>query len=1773
MSLESSTIISTTRKLRSPSDWPSWYLALQLEARSKHVWEFMDPDGPVKNNDGNFYPDGIPDSFKVFTIDEYVADENAKRNERNTKRDEAYQEPLLAMEDPNVKITYQTYLTNASTQETIRKRREKAFDVIDVWVKATVSDTLLLPAQMEALERNQTSLRSILRILKRQHALSNSTSQTLVREEYLAVMDRANSSISPTTWLAEWRHAYLRAVVTKAPEVQGTLASQGFLRAVSRRIAPSWATRELSEIVRNEQTGLPTPDPDFYATLLSGILQEDTFATKQRGRTHGVYTTLAGRPAQSTDNELHRSAIKDSHESCPCSRDHHWSPLDCGYVEKALTGTTVKNVMVDEEFARRICNRINDAKNSELRIDLVRKGWLRAVPSLRRKGNNKNSHPNKSNNRPRDNRTNTMDSKKPDTDLPSKIVACIINPALFQLNSSEAEPGPRSYNVFATPYSGPHVLSRSTVLDNCGATHLVNDLTLLEPDLIKIPDGTEDRVDSGTASYPIIAKGRRVIKAALKNRNGATMDLTLEDVGYVENFHVNVVSEALLRKTGIWYSGLDCTLRYGGYEDGFVVKQLTRMANIAFLEYKPLSSYLSSTRIPVSDAALVNFNATIPFPSITPKRPSYHEKTTRNDPAWLWHLRGGHLGPEALEHLVSNVRGVKMKAYKRIDCSHCQTAHAQKVISRRRSERRSFRPYYRIAWDLFDYPVAFDNNSWLMVIKDEYTGRLFGFPRLTKTHESVFKVLRVFERWVARQRGLAVCKIRQDVDRSVIAINGYTDFQQWAQNEGIEVETTPPHTKEPNGGAERAGQEAITRGIKMLSGANLPHELWVEAVMAGIFLYNISPRKNSAWLTPIEKEERWFRQYFRWWQPHYQATLGRDLRPQWGWLHAYGCRAYPVRRDRERDVGRRRFKVELRGHIGYLVGYVQNAHNLYRIWIPSLKQVIITRNVTFDESRFYSKDDAKEGISGEEARAVADDIQHPSTSHEPEFHVLGITEEIDVKLILQNEHPSQQLQPPGPALRTVVSDEGKSGDDNPDRIWRGGWLLTPDPTPDPGDVQDQQLEAVTPVSEPTQGDEPVSNPREVDHQHEVIEDEIIVRTSPVPNENPETTEETTTRLGSAPASRIGQGQGRDVSDQDGPDGNAPSRQSRRLQGLPPDSVTNDQSQPKTANFLSMFAHSRRTWDAFFNTFMPDRQKAVDEKATGHRTIHSYVQATIIQPKHVRKAPLRTEKMRTAKLPPPPNNWREFLRLPPAIRDQFMEAMVVEIRKLEQMGAWKVVDRSDVGVNPILLKWVWTYKGDQDGFLDRYKARICVRGDMQEEDPLEQTYAATLAARTFRVVMAIAAEFDLEIHQFDVVNAFLNAERGPNEPPIVCYLPDGFKISGKVVELRRALYGLRDAPLLWYREFSGTLRRLGMEPTAEDPCLFQTPDKKVLLIFYVDDILVLYHKNHADIATSIMGGIKATYEVKDQGSAEWYLGIRILRDRLARKIYLAHDTYIERIASKFNLVDSRTPTIPLPTITLEKNDSQATPDEVRRFQEKIGSILYTAIMIRPDVAYACALLSRFLTNPSKAHHRAADQVIRYLYHTRYLAICYGTSGGAQVLLIASDASFADDEETRRSSQGYIISLYEGPIQWKAARQSTVTTSTTEAELLSLEHVAKETIALQRLFRDVQLDLGDVWKIYCDNNQTIRLVIGEKERILTRLRHVDIQNLWLRQEFAKRTFDVVYLPTDEMPADGLTKSLTRAKFEQFRALLNLQDTRTMIKHVGKVMSAKEECPQAV
>src|ERR1700712_1576571 len=221
--------------------------------------------------------------------------------------------------------------------------------------------------------------------------------------------------------------------------------------------------------------------------------------------------------------------------------------------------------------------------------------------------------------------------------------------------------------------------------------------------------------------------------------------------------------------------------------------------------------------------------------------------------------------------------------------------------------------------------------------------------------------------------------------------------------------------------------------------------------------------------------------------------------------------------------------------------------------------------------------------------------------------------------------------------------------------------------------------------------------------------------------------------------------------------------------------------------------------------------------------------------------------------------------------------------------------------------------------------------------------------------------------------------------------------------------------------------------------------------------------------------------------------------------------------------NRVPSTPLPYYELVKNTETATLKEVKEYQEKVGSVLYTAIMLRPDFAFAASQLSQFATNPSPSHIEAINWTIRFLWGSRFRAIVYSRRSPLNELVIASDTSFADDVETRRSSQGYIGLVFGGAFVWKACKQSTVTISTTETELLGVTLTVKEVLGIRQFFGELGLSVGSApWTIYCDNLQ-------------------------LRQEHQKGSFQVSYLPTSDMPADGLTKNLSRQKFERFVSLL--------------------------
>jgi hypothetical protein len=139
---------------------------------------------------------------------------------------------------------------------------------------------------------------------------------------------------------------------------------------------------------------------------------------------------------------------------------------------------------------------------------------------------------------------------------------------------------------------------------------------------------------------------------------------------------------------------------------------------------------------------------------------------------------------------------------------------------------------------------------------------------------------------------------------------------------------------------------------------------------------------------------------------------------------------------------------------------------------------------------------------------------------------------------------------------------------------------------------------------------------------------------------------------------------------------------------------------------------------------------------------------------------------------------------------------------------------------------------------------------------------------------------------------------------------------------------------------------------------------------------------------------------------------------------------------------------------------------------------------------------------------------------------------------------------------MFKLYGMPIDWKATVQRSVTKSTTEAELMALSVAGAEMEWWQRAFKSVKFELEFTPQLLCDNTATVGIVTKREDRLQTKLRHVDTHQMWLRQEVEQKRLQVNWVPTDQMPADSLTKVLSRPKHGSFVKQLGLEDIRSLI-----------------
>ena len=131
-----------------------------------------------------------------------------------------------------------------------------------------------------------------------------------------------------------------------------------------------------------------------------------------------------------------------------------------------------------------------------------------------------------------------------------------------------------------------------------------------------------------------------------------------------------------------------------------------------------------------------------------------------------------------------------------------------------------------------------------------------------------------------------------------------------------------------------------------------------------------------------------------------------------------------------------------------------------------------------------------------------------------------------------------------------------------------------------------------------------------------------------------------------------------------------------------------------------------------------------------------------------------------------------------------------------------------------------------------------------------------------------------------------------------------------------------------------------------------------------------------------------------------------------------------------------------------------------------------------------------------------------------------------------------------------------IDWKATLQRCVTKSTTEAELIALSSASTEIEWWGKVFQLVDFRIDQRPTLFCDNQQTVGAITKSDEKLHTKLKHVDIHSMWLRQEYAEGRIYVEWKPTAEMPADGLTKALPRLKHQDFVRQLGMEDLSTLL-----------------
>ncbi|KAJ9528245.1 hypothetical protein QJQ45_014226 [Haematococcus lacustris] len=488
-------------------------------------------------------------------------------------------------------------------------------------------------------------------------------------------------------------------------------------------------------------------------------------------------------------------------------------------------------------------------------------------------------------------------------------------------------------------------------------------------------------------------------------------------------------------------------------------------------------------------------------------------------------------------------------------------------------------------------------------------------------------------------------------------------------------------------------------------------------------------------------------------------------------------------------------------------------------------------------------------------------------------------------------------------------------------------------------------------------------------------------------------------------------------------------------------------------------------------------------------------------------------------------------------DLWIEAMNAELSSLHANQTWCLEERP-ANARVLPTKWVLKVKRDAAGNIEKLKARLVAKGFYQQSGvDVGDVYAPVSKHTTLRTLLAKAAAEDMEIHQLDFETAFLNGKLEPGEV-IYVQQPEGFEegSTNTVCRLQKALYGLRQAPRAWHARLCEELLSMGFKASEADPALFtlQLSTGMVYLLVYVDDCLLCTQQGDTAGLTYVKKQLSSAFKLKDLGEARWFLGMQLTRDRAEGTIKLDQHKFIQDLVTANSKSAAHSKPLPMAPAVKLVREGDALDTTLYHYSALVGSLLYLTCCTRPDIAFAVGALARHMSAPTKQHWLAACSVLCYLKGTADQGLLFGGVSGLQGF---SDADYAGDKDTARSTTGYIFTLNGGAISWSSRLQPTVAMSTAEAEYMAASSAAKEALWLRKLMRDLQLDASCV-HLGCDNQAAIQLL--HNPMATSRAKHIDVHHHFVRERISRGEVAFHYCHTSSMLADILTKPLAAVQF---------------------------------